>query len=322
MCREIMRDRMAEAVLGQTIGPGRPRCEPARDFQGPLAQFAILVPAQDDGFEMFGGAVSMDHLVAVKVGDDSIDYSEGYAGDIQYAVVLQTSGSNRCIEGDNTGENRSDAFSPTTKLRISNMTCIVTNVDMNGGSNPSSKGDAEGPLFREGAYFELYNSLIASNDVAMASNECLEIDDTAGPETIDAAQAGTSAASSNLIMCSEAVKNGAINAANAGFDFATWLAGGDGSAQIPTNANTNNVVVNTNLPGVVVDGGVGTRGYLTAASLVDSQGTVVFDQAALFDVTTLPDSAFFEAPTYLGGANAGDNWLDGWTIGLGLPLTP
>src|SRR5690606_6851717 len=117
---------------------------------------------QDDGFEMFGGTVNLDHIVAVNVGDDAIDYSEGYNGDIQYAVILQTSGSNRCIEGDNTGEGRSDAFTPTTKLRISNMTCVVTHVDVNTGTNPSSKGDAEGVLFREGAYFELYNSIITS----------------------------------------------------------------------------------------------------------------------------------------------------------------
>lgn len=276
---------------------------------------------QDDGFEMFGGAVNLDHIVAVNVGDDSIDYSEGYNGDVQYAVVVQTSGSNRCIEADNTGENRSDAFTPTTKMRISNMTCVTSNVDENQGTNPSSKGDAEGPLFREGAFFELYNSLITSNEATMASNECVEIDDTEGPQTIDAAQAGTSVAISNLIMCAEAVKNGTIDAANTGFNFATWLAGGDGSAQIPVNANANNVVESTNLPGIVLDGGVGTRAYLTAASLVNSQSNVVFDQATqLYDVSAV--SSFFENPTYLGGANAGDDWLDGWTVGLDLPLTP
>jgi len=56
---------------------------------------------------------------------------------------------------------------------------------------------------------------------------------------------------------------------------------------------------------------------------VDSQGTAVFDQATqLFDPTTLPSSGFFDTPTYLGGANAGDDWLDGWTVALDLPLTP
>ncbi|HEX9660491.1 MAG TPA: hypothetical protein VGA18_09325 [Rhodothermales bacterium] len=278
---------------------------------------------QDDGFEMFGGAVDLDHIVAVNVGDDSIDYSEGYNGDIQYAVVLHTSGGNRCIEGDNTGENRADSFTPTTKLRISNMTCVTSNVDTNAGSNPSSKGDSEGPLFREGVYFEMYNSLMTSYETAMSSNECVEIEDTEGPESIDAAQAGTSIAISNLIMCSEAVKTGTVNAANAGFNFAIWLAGGDGSAQIPVNSNANNVVESTNLPGAVLEGAVGTRGYLTASALTNSASTAVFDQATqLFNVTTLTNSAFFENPTYLGGANAGDDWLDGWTVGLDLPLTP
>ena len=276
---------------------------------------------QDDGFEMFGGAVNMDHIVAVNVGDDSIDYSEGYVGDIQYAVVLQTSGSNRCIEGDNTGEGRSDAFTPTTLLRISNMTCVVTNVKVNTGTNPSSKGDAEGPLFREGAYFEMYNSIITSNDPLMASNECLEIEDTEGPETIDAAQAGVSVAASNLIACAEAVKTGIVNAANTGFDFAVWLAGGDGSAQIPVNGNSNNVVESGNLPANILEGGVGTRAYLTADVLTNSQSNVLFDQTTQL-YTTLPASAVFEAPAYLGGASAADDWLAGWTVGFDAPLAP
>jgi hypothetical protein len=290
---------------------------------GTTISYVQAYSTQDDGFEMFGGAVDLDHIVALNAGDDSIDYSEGYNGDIQYAVAVHSSGANRCIEADNGGENRADSFTPTTKLRISNLTCVVTNVDANAGSNPSSKGDAEGPLFREGAYFEMYNSLVASSDPSMLSNECIEIEDTEGPQSIDAAQAGTSVAKSNLIACSEAVKTGIVNAANAGFNFLTWLAGGDGSPQIPTNGNTNNVVENANLPANVLDGAAGTRRYLTASALTNSASAVLFDQATqLFDVTTLPDSAYFENPTYLGGANAGDDWLAGWTVGFDLPLAP
>jgi hypothetical protein len=284
---------------------------------------------QDDGFEMFGGAVNMDHIVAVNVGDDSIDYSEGYVGDIQYAVVLHTSGGNRCIEGDNTGEGRDDSFTPNTKLRISNLTCITSNVDENAGMNPSSKGDSEGPLFREGVYFEIYNSLITSNEAMMSSNECLELADSEGPETVDAAQDGTSIAISNLVACSEPLKVGA-DAANAGFDpspegsaLATWLNGGDGSADIPTNTNTNNVVVDTALlPANLIDGGVGGRGYLTSAALTDSASTAVFDQSAqLYDVGANL-GGIFDTPTYLGGANADDDWLDGWAVGFDAALTP
>lgn len=281
--------------------------------------------SQDDGFEMFGGAVNMDHIVAVNVGDDSIDYSEGYQGDIQYAVVVHTSGGNRCIEGDNTGGNRDDGFTPRTKLRISNMTCVTSNIDENAGNNPSSKGDSEGPLYREGAFFEMYNSLVTSNATSMASNECLELDDSEGPQTIDGAQAGTSVASSNVIACSEPLKAGP-DAANVGFDLAVWLNGGDGSAQTPNNGNTNNVVFATAQLGdagntVLVDAGANARDHLTADSIRDGSGTQVFDQSTqLFDAATL--GSIFETPTYLGGANSGDNWLSGWTVGLDQPLNP
>jgi hypothetical protein len=267
----------------------------------------------DDGFEMFGGAVNMDHIVAVNVGDDSIDYSEGYTGDIQYAVVVHTSGGNRCIEGDNTGGGRDDGITPRTKLRISNLTCITSNIDEGAGTNPSSKGDSEGPLFREGAWFEMYNSIVTSNEATMSSNECLELDDSEGPETIAGAKDGTSVAASNVIACSEPLKAGPWDPDNLDFDLAAWLSAG---------ANTNNLADGTNIPYTsLIVGGVGTRGYLTEAAIQDSLGAVVFDQATqLFDVSAL--GGIFEAPAYLGGANAGDDWLADWTVGLSDPLNP
>ncbi|MFT6592114.1 MAG: hypothetical protein ACJAU3_000166 [Zhongshania sp.] len=278
--------------------------------------------SQDDGFEFFGGAVNADHLVAVNVGDDSIDYSEGYNGMIQYAVVVHTSGSNRCVEADNTGENRGDAITPTTNMIISNMTCVTSGVKQNEGVNATSKGDSEGPLFREGVYFQMYNSIVTSNAVNMASQECLELDDTEGPQTIAAAKLGVSKASSNLIACSEPLK---VSGATKGdFDLAVWLKGGtDGSADTPKNGNINNEVLAAGeIPAQsLIVGGVGTRGYKTAATLTKADGTVAFDQAAqLTDVSEI--DTFFDAPTYLGGANAGDDWLAGWTVGLSAPLNP
>src|SRR5690606_39080514 len=201
---------------------------------------------------------------------------------------------NRCIEGDNTGTNRADGGTPPTLLRISNLTCVTSNVDMNAGTNPSSKGDAEGLLFREGAWFELYHSIITSNDLAMASSEWLELQVTEGPETLDAAQAGISVAKSNMIACSEPLKL-APDAANAGFALRLWLAG-CGSADVPPNGNSNSVVIDTNLPAMLLDGGVGTRAYRTLDLLTDSAGAQVFDQSGtvspggtgqLFDVATV-----------------------------------
>ena len=70
---------------------------------------------------------------------------------------------------------------------------------------------------------------------------------------------------------------------------------------------------------MLVDGVPGTRGYLTSAMIQNQAGGVVFDQANdLFDASSLGSN--FDNPTYLGGANAGDDWLDGWTVGLTDPL--
>ena len=295
---------------------------------GTTISYVQTYTAQDDGFELFGGAVNLDHIVAVNVGDDSIDFSEGYNGDIQYAVVMHTSGGNRCIEGDNTGGGRADDITPTSKLRISNMTCITSNVDENSGMNPSSKGDSEGVLFREGAFFEIYNSLITSNEAAMSSNECFELDDSEGPQTVDGAQSGISIAQSNLLACSEPLKIGTLDAANGvegvvdAFELQAWLNGGGAVAQIPVNTNTSNVVESINIPAMsLIVGGVGTRGYLTAASLTDSAGAVLFDQITqLTDVSAL--GGIFIAPSYLGGANEGDDWLAGWTVGMSDALNP
>ena len=289
---------------------------------GTIISHVQAYTTQDDGFEMFGGAVNLDHIVVVNAGDDSIDYSEGYNGKIQYAVVVHTSGANRCIEGDNTGSNRGDGITPKTNLIISNMTCVTSGIKENTGVNATSKGDSEGPLFREGVHFQMYNSIVTSNAAGMASQECLELDDTEGPQTIDAAQDKTSKASSNVIACTEATK--VSGATKGSFDLVNWLAGGGINADTPANDNTNNVIITgADLPAQsLIVGGVGTRGYKTAAAITNGAGTPVFDQAsALTDVSTI-DASFFTKPTYLGGANAGDDWLAGWTVGLTAPLNP
>ena len=44
----------------------------------------------DDGVEFFGGAVSASHLVLTGNQDDSIDWDEGWIGNVQFALVVQT----------------------------------------------------------------------------------------------------------------------------------------------------------------------------------------------------------------------------------------
>lgn len=277
---------------------------------GTTIEYVQTYSTLDDGFEMFGGAVDLKNIVAVNVGDDSIDYSEGWKGNIQYALVVHTSGSNRCIEGDNTGSSADDDLQPFTKLRISNMSCITSGVTEDNGNFPTSKGDSEGPLFREGVYFEMYNSIITSNDVSMASNECLEI---ISPQSLQGVDDGVSLASGNLIACTE--------------PFAGDLAG----IETWWTNNDNVVVQNANdLPAKIIEGlGSSKTAYVTREPLQTADGTNitvnVYDVTALqdeFDSNAAPalgstgDSSFFENVDFIGAVKAGDDWVSGWTVGL------
>ncbi|MCW8195286.1 hypothetical protein F6455_10855 [Proteobacteria bacterium 005FR1] len=275
---------------------------------GTTIEYVQTYSTLDDGFEMFGGAVDMKNIVAVNVGDDSIDYSEGYVGDIQYALVVHTSGSNRCIEGDNTGSSRDDAIAPYSKLRISNMTCITSSVDENQGAYPTSKGDSEGPLFREGVYFEMYNSIVTSNADGMSSNECLEIVST---QSVAGVNAGYSAASGNVIACTEPLKTDDAN-----FDMAAWW-------------NAENALVSdpANLPAQIIEGQpANDTAYVTAATLQDANGAPI--SVTVFDVSKLDDdyeaqaapvlgsSSFFDQVDFIGAVKEGEDWVSGWTVGL------
>lgn len=273
---------------------------------GTTVEYVQVYTTQDDGYETFGGAVSFKNIVAVNVGDDSLDYSEGWVGDVQFALIIHTSGSNRCIEADNTGDTRPDDVPPYTKGRISNMTCIITGADVNQGDFPTSKGDSEGPLFREGSYFEFYNSIVTSSASGAASNECFEVE---SPQTI-AGMAAINAAAGNVVACSEALKA-------SGFDLRSWW------------TNGGNVVIDeaNRLPAMLIDGlAANPRAYLTAATLSDATSAPI--NVTIFDVTTLDDSwtaeappaigssSFFEEVDFIGAVKSGDDWVSGWTVGL------
>lgn len=291
---------------------------------GTTIEYVQTYTTQDDGFEMFGGAVDLKYVVGVNVGDDTFDFSEGWVGNIQFALAVHPDGANNCIEADNAGEDRADSFQPFTKGRISNLTCVTSNVARNGGSFPTSKGASEGVLFREGTFFELYNSIITSNTADMSSNECFEIDDTEGPETVAAAIAGWSAAASNLIACTEALLQG-VDPANSAFSLATWL---------DTAPNTNNVVVDGSvagtLPVTVLEGlASNPRAYITASAFTDGNAGAI--SIPVFDVTALQDSfvaaaapalgdsgdsSFFTEVDFIGAVSADNDWTAGWTVGL------
>ena len=109
----------------------------------------------DDGVEFFGGTVNAKHVVLTGNADDSLDWTDGWQGNIQYLVIDQAddSGDNG-IEADNR-EGDEDAM-PRSLPRIANMTI-------------TGKSDERAVRLRRGTGLELYNSVVQD------SANCLRI---------------------------------------------------------------------------------------------------------------------------------------------------
>ena len=253
----------------------------------------------DDGIEFFGGAVRVDHYVALYVRDDSIDYDQGWTGGIDHALVIHSAtDGNRCIEGDSLSAE--DEGTPTTNVDVNNLTCINSGSDeIPGGTG--THGDSEGIVNREGARTQLRNSIIfdgyARTVLASSGNECFELDDD---NTRAAAQAGEASVSGTVIACEEATKDNLPN----GDSIGDWIMD---SARYP--ANTGNVIItasdsaNLSLLG-------GSRPYFTAGVLTDDAGDAL--AVTLADTNGDGDTG----DESLGAVSADDDWTANWTVGL------
>ena len=78
---------------------------------------------KDDGVEFFGGTVDAKHLLLTSIGDDSIDWTFGWTGRVQYAVVQQSGDdADNGIEADNNANNND--LLPRSSPTIYNLTLI------------------------------------------------------------------------------------------------------------------------------------------------------------------------------------------------------
>ncbi|RIJ29122.1 beta strand repeat-containing protein [Henriciella algicola] len=114
----------------------------------------------DDGIEWFGGTVSADHVVVTGVGDDSLDWTDGWTGSLQYAIAYpgvspDMSGDPRGIEADNRdGDNDK---TPISAPNLSNFTLI----------NSGDSATQQGVLLRRGTRGVIANGIIADWSVGL-----------------------------------------------------------------------------------------------------------------------------------------------------------
>ena len=251
----------------------------------------------DDGLEFFGGAVNVTNAIALYARDDSFDYSDGYIGTISNALAIHyRNDGNRCIEGDNVGESRSNAgapldSAPLTQPVVRNMTCIPSNFDA------GTHGDSEGPLARQGAKLRFEDGIVfAGYGVAAngkTSNECLEIESAT---SLAFAASGEAYATNSLIACEEPVKGTLAN----GDPLREWFQGRNPSTNAANYSfNTGNVIVtdSVNANTVILEPGT----FFTATALKDATGATI---------TMTPASG------KLGAVTRANDWTSPWAFGL------
>jgi hypothetical protein len=131
---------------------------------GTMVDYIQVHANADDGIEFFGGTVNVKHAVLTANKDDSVDWDNGYRGNMQFILIKHdaTGEANRGIEADNDGS--TPGKTPMSNPTISNMTII-------GGSYTSSDKDSEGIYLREGTKGSFYNVIVTN-----AVGECLEVE--------------------------------------------------------------------------------------------------------------------------------------------------
>jgi hypothetical protein len=287
---------------------------------GTVVENLQVYSAYDDGIEFFGGAVNVSNFVALYVRDDSIDFSDGYVGTIDNALIIHSpTDGNRCIEGDNVASTRlagGASQTPLTRPTIRHMTCIPSNMDV------GTHGDSEGAVIRYGARMVLSDSIIdagrATARFGRASNECVEIDRDLNDETSAAARVGESTLNRTVVACQEAYVSGtADNIEGTGTPGDTGLQWMLNTGTTPYPFNTFNAVIadpaNPNVqvlqPGTFfsVDlNGNATPAALATVTITDATGATV----------TIGSEADPVADGYIGAVRSTANWTAPWTFGL------
>lgn len=189
---------------------------------GTTVDFLQVHQSSDDGVEVFGGNVNLRHLVLTGEEDDSLDWTDGWTGKVQYVLVKQDPANgpaNRGIEGDNQKADKS--ATPLTQPTVANMTII--------GNTWDGDDDSEGVLLREGTSAKLHNFIITG---PVGMGECLEFN---GAESNALATDGTTVMTNSVIACDEPFKN-----ETGGVDAQSWFLGQAGNSTAAAMADVVN----------------------------------------------------------------------------------
>lgn len=144
---------------------------------------------KDDGVEFFGGNAEVKHIIVTGAADDSIDWTDGWQGKIQFAVAQQyDDASDNGIEADNNAED--NEATPRSMPTLSNITLI---------GSPDSESSDLGMLLREGTGASIHNVIVTGFNDA-----CIDVDDDATFAQVDA---GNLVMNDSIISCATNFKD-------------------------------------------------------------------------------------------------------------------
>lgn len=195
----------------------------------------------DDGIELFGGTVSLKYVVLTGNEDDSLDWTDGWNGNLQFMLVKHDSSnsvSNRGIEADNQSTNYS--ATPLSQPTIANATII-------GNTFKSADADSEGVLLRAGTSAKLHNFVITGPKTDTgAMGECLEVE---SDQSKALAAAGTLMMTNSVIGCPEPFK-GTISATQT---VQQWFEAQTGNSTVADQASVLNGLYTLDTVGTAKD---------------------------------------------------------------------
>lgn len=244
--------------------------------RGTLVDYLQVKANRDDGVEFFGGTVDAKHLVMTNIRDDSVDWTFGWQGRIQFLIAHQRGDdADNGIEADNNGNNND--LLPRSNPTIYNSTFIG-----DPDSNEGNESD-DGWLIREGTAGTFRNFIIIG-----FKEYGINIDQNA---TIAQAE------------------NGALNFGN-GIIFNNGLISGtanlDSAAAPFINGNSTIRVGGGNDPGLIDPYNHEAPNYRPASTT---------SLAMTLSPATPPNDGFFEIAPYIGalGPDPAQDWTLGWT---------
>ena len=239
--------------------------------------------SRDDAMEWFGGTVDGKYLVMSNAADDSIDWTFGWTGRLQYVAVTQRGDdADNGIEADNNEFNNN--VLPRSNPQIYNLTMCGDPDRNEGGESPRAAN------LRRGTAFTIRNFLVTGFKTTGLQ---IETTNTATTGQIDN---GTSQMGSGVVW------NIGVAGGAAGTAVHSSVTPYTNSGRFP-NVRTN------------VDPGVATAACSNHEAPDFQPSSIATLAGGQLAPALPPNDGFFDAVTFIGAVapRPAANWMDGWT---------